>query len=57
MFSTGLLDKHSLRSCHKVSQHWQLLAQETREEIRFRRHFQDEIEAMVKVRHLYFYII
>lgn len=49
----GLLDEHTLRRCPKVCRHWQHLAQETMEEIKFRRIFQDQIKAMMKVEHLY----
>uniref|UniRef100_A0A8C4GEP3 F-box and WD repeat domain containing 10 n=1 Tax=Dicentrarchus labrax TaxID=13489 RepID=A0A8C4GEP3_DICLA len=48
----GLLDEHALRRCHKVCRYWQHLAQETTEEIKLRRIFQDQIEAMMKVEHL-----
>ncbi|KAF3853853.1 hypothetical protein F7725_014541 [Dissostichus mawsoni] len=51
----GLLDEISLRRCLKVCPSWQHLAKETIEEIKFRRHFQDQIEAMMKVEHLYVY--
>ncbi|XP_051274727.1 F-box/WD repeat-containing protein 10 isoform X2 [Dicentrarchus labrax] len=44
----GLLDEHALRRCHKVCRYWQHLAQETTEEIKLRRIFQDQIEAMMK---------
>ncbi|KAI3365072.1 hypothetical protein L3Q82_010192, partial [Scortum barcoo] len=44
----GLLDENTLRRCQKVSLHWQHLAQETLEEIKFRRIFQDQIKAMKK---------
>ncbi|XP_041819350.1 F-box/WD repeat-containing protein 10 [Chelmon rostratus] len=44
----GLLDEHTLRGCLKVCRHWQHLAQETMEEIKFRRIFQDQIKAMMK---------
>ncbi|XP_032358183.1 F-box/WD repeat-containing protein 10 isoform X1 [Etheostoma spectabile] len=44
----GLLDEPTLRCCLKVCQYWRQLAQETVEEIKFRRLFQDEIKAMMK---------
>ncbi|TKS89550.1 F-box/WD repeat-containing protein 10 F-box and WD-40 domain-containing protein 10 [Collichthys lucidus] len=44
----GLLDEHTLRRCQKVCRHWKHLAQETMEEMKFRRIFQDQIEAMMK---------
>ncbi|XP_026171887.1 LOW QUALITY PROTEIN: F-box/WD repeat-containing protein 10 [Mastacembelus armatus] len=44
----GLLDEHTLRHCQKVSQYWQHLAKQTLEEIKFRRNFQDETNAVVK---------
>ncbi|XP_045924101.1 F-box/WD repeat-containing protein 10 [Micropterus dolomieu] len=44
----GLLDEHTLRCCHKVCGFWQHLAQETVEEIKFRRIFQDQMNAMMK---------
>ncbi|XP_033975548.1 F-box/WD repeat-containing protein 10 [Trematomus bernacchii] len=44
----GLLDENSLRCCLKVCPSWQHLAKETIEEIKFRRYFQDQIEAMMK---------
>nr|XP_033964022.1 F-box/WD repeat-containing protein 10 [Pseudochaenichthys georgianus] len=44
----GLLDEISLRRCLKVCPSWQHLAKETIEEMKFRRHFQDQIEAMIK---------
>nr|XP_046232611.1 F-box/WD repeat-containing protein 10 [Scatophagus argus] len=44
----GLLDEHTLRSCQKVCQSWQHLAQETTEEVKFRRIFQDQVKAMMK---------
>lgn len=48
----GLLDEHTLRRCQKVSQSWQHLAKETKEEIKFRGNFQHQVEAMMKVGHL-----
>uniref|UniRef100_A0A3B4UGY0 F-box and WD repeat domain containing 10 n=1 Tax=Seriola dumerili TaxID=41447 RepID=A0A3B4UGY0_SERDU len=44
----GLLEEHTLRRCEKVCQYWQNLAKETMEEIKFRRHFQDQIKTMMK---------
>ncbi|XP_044035328.1 F-box/WD repeat-containing protein 10 [Siniperca chuatsi] len=44
----GLLDEHTLRRCQKVCRYWQHLAQETVEEIKFRRIFQDQINTMMK---------
>uniref|UniRef100_UPI0037E8EB47 F-box and WD repeat domain containing protein 10B n=1 Tax=Semicossyphus pulcher TaxID=241346 RepID=UPI0037E8EB47 len=44
----GLLDKHTLRLCQKVCRYWQHLAQETMEEIKLARRFQDKITAMMK---------
>ncbi|XP_070708339.1 F-box and WD repeat domain containing protein 10B [Pempheris klunzingeri] len=44
----GLLGEHTLRCCQKVCQYWQHLAQETMEEIKFRRIFQDQIKSMMK---------
>uniref|UniRef100_A0A3B4XGG9 F-box and WD repeat domain containing 10 n=1 Tax=Seriola lalandi dorsalis TaxID=1841481 RepID=A0A3B4XGG9_SERLL len=48
-----LLEEHTLRRCEKVCQYWQNLAKETMEEIKFRRHFQDQIKTMMKVRYFY----
>ncbi|XP_070783545.1 F-box and WD repeat domain containing protein 10B [Enoplosus armatus] len=45
----GLLDERTLRRCMKVCRYWQHLAQETVKEIKFRRIFQDQINAMMKV--------
>ncbi|XP_028422735.1 F-box/WD repeat-containing protein 10 [Perca flavescens] len=45
----GLLDEPTLRRCQKVCQYWWQLAQETVEEIKFRRLFQDQIMAMMKM--------
>ncbi|XP_018521799.2 LOW QUALITY PROTEIN: F-box and WD repeat domain containing protein 10B [Lates calcarifer] len=44
----GLLEEHTLRRCQKVCRYWQRLAKETMEEIKFRKHFQDQIKAMMK---------
>ncbi|KAK9530107.1 hypothetical protein VZT92_011636 [Zoarces viviparus] len=44
----GLLDEHTLRRCLKVCRCWKLLAQETVEEIKFRRLFQEQINSMMK---------
>uniref|UniRef100_A0A8C9WWR6 F-box and WD repeat domain containing 10 n=1 Tax=Sander lucioperca TaxID=283035 RepID=A0A8C9WWR6_SANLU len=49
----GLLDEPTLRRCQKVCRYWRQLAQETVEEIKFRSLFQDQIQAMMKVEHLY----
>ncbi|XP_033468096.2 F-box and WD repeat domain containing protein 10B [Epinephelus lanceolatus] len=44
----GLLDEHTLKRCQRVCLYWQHLAQETEEEMKFRRHFQDQVTAMMK---------
>ncbi|XP_029312353.1 LOW QUALITY PROTEIN: F-box/WD repeat-containing protein 10 [Cottoperca gobio] len=44
----GLVDEVTLRHCQKVCRHWQLLAKETVEEIKFRTLFQDQIQTMMK---------
>ncbi|XP_047464598.1 F-box/WD repeat-containing protein 10 [Mugil cephalus] len=44
----GLLEEHTLRRCKKVCRYWQHLAQETMEEMKFRRKFQDQISNMMQ---------
>ncbi|XP_068439558.1 F-box and WD repeat domain containing protein 10B isoform X2 [Clinocottus analis] len=45
----GLLDENTLRSCLKVCQCWMPLAQETLEEIKFRKLFQKENRAIIEM--------
>lgn len=47
---TGLLDEQSLKVCQKVCRYWQDLAQDILEEVKFRRNFQEQIKAILKVR-------
>ncbi|XP_019711782.1 CMT1A duplicated region transcript 1 protein [Hippocampus comes] len=44
----GLLDEAMLKRCMKVCKHWKHLAGETMEEIRFRKLYQEQVEAMMK---------
>ncbi|XP_028264592.1 CMT1A duplicated region transcript 1 protein [Parambassis ranga] len=44
----GLLEEHTLKRCKKVSSYWRHLAQETMEEIKFRRKLQDQMKDMMK---------
>ncbi|KAM6964696.1 F-box/WD repeat-containing protein 10 [Tautogolabrus adspersus] len=44
----GLLDEHTLRLCQKVCRYWQHLAQETLQEIKLSRKFQDKMKAMME---------
>ncbi|XP_051926688.1 F-box and WD repeat domain containing protein 10B [Hippocampus zosterae] len=44
----GLLDEGMLKRCMKVCKHWKHLAGETMEEIRFRKLYQEQVEAMMK---------
>ncbi|XP_034564715.1 CMT1A duplicated region transcript 1 protein [Notolabrus celidotus] len=44
----GLLDEHTLRLCQKVCRYWQHLAQETMEEFKLARKFQDKTKAMME---------
>ncbi|XP_041830667.1 F-box/WD repeat-containing protein 10 isoform X2 [Melanotaenia boesemani] len=44
----GLLEEHTLTCCKRVSQYWKHLAEETMQEIKFRRIFQDEIKIMME---------
>ncbi|XP_037836870.1 F-box/WD repeat-containing protein 10 [Kryptolebias marmoratus] len=45
----GLLEEHTLRHCQKVCRYWQHLTEETMEEIKFRRSFKEQHEAIMKV--------
>ncbi|XP_061666057.1 F-box/WD repeat-containing protein 10 isoform X2 [Syngnathoides biaculeatus] len=45
----GLLDEGTLKRCMKVCKHWRHLAGETMEEMRFRRLYQEQVEAMMKL--------
>ncbi|XP_061612128.1 F-box and WD repeat domain containing protein 10B isoform X1 [Phyllopteryx taeniolatus] len=44
----GLLDEATLKRCMKVCKDWRHLAGETMEEMRFRRLYQEQVEAMMK---------
>ncbi|XP_057682842.1 F-box/WD repeat-containing protein 10 [Corythoichthys intestinalis] len=44
----GLLDEATLKRCMKVCKHWKHLAGETMEEMRFRKLYQEQVEAMMK---------
>lgn len=46
---SGLLDEAMLKRCMKVCKHWKHLAGETMEEIRFRKLYQEQVEAMMNV--------
>ncbi|XP_008293454.1 F-box/WD repeat-containing protein 10, partial [Stegastes partitus] len=46
----GLLEEDALECCKKVCRYWQHLAQQTMEEIKFRRTLQSQIQAMTKRR-------
>ncbi|XP_072229389.1 F-box and WD repeat domain containing protein 10B [Leuresthes tenuis] len=44
----GLLETHSLRRCKRVCRSWKHLTDETMEEMKFRRIFQDQIKAIME---------
>ncbi|KAM6896969.1 F-box/WD repeat-containing protein 10 [Xenentodon cancila] len=44
----GLLEEPTLRCCKKVCRHWQHLSEETLQEIKFRRIFQNQIKALME---------
>ena len=51
-FFPGLLEEHTLRRCKRVCQPWKHLTDETMQEIKFRRIFQDQIKAIMEVENL-----